>query len=488
MVRPLMSLLLPVVLSWPAFASARAEPATLASLLDSPGDLVVVTGRVVVPENLKVEPRKTLRVEPGGTVEIAEGAELEIAGRLEAGAYRIFEGDGAVTGAARIERVHPEWFFEGAYDDEGVDWSGAINKALAFAAENCRAVFLGPHVYNVNRTVDMSSQPAPDLMRPGMRLEGALRNSQYNKGTTILGNTGPGGAILETTDSDGLHVINIALRAGTKTPSTIGLLQARGTGTGWGGDHVYDNLFVSMGSDPKANAGAGTIGVCNVAAEETRYENLQVWANLPLIFSWSHTFSLTNPELDGTVRSVTVESSVGLPLAHQASPTYFAITGMGRLIALDAVSPVVLLAVTASVDLGNTFMQRRPGSPDAKMAGTYDYAVENWNCYQFRHFGSAEGIATYLLSRRDLTEADIHLRLAPVEDASKPAIQLFDDGGNYQLRNVRLVLDALGVDRPLIRFDKFPRNSNGGFKIVNPDFHSNLSRLQGIRIDQPGNP
>jgi hypothetical protein len=450
--------------------------------------LLVIESPVALSADAKVLPGQTLRVEPGGMIEIPEGVKLTIEGRLEAGAYQIFSGDGTLTGPAKIHRIYPEWFFDGAYNDESVDWAPAINRALRFAAENCRSVFLGPNVYNVNRTVDMSSRPGAGLNRPGMRLEGALRNSEYNKGTTILGNTGPGGAILETTDSDGLHVINIALRAGTRTPSTIGLLQARGTGTGWGGDHVYDNLFVGMGSDPKANGGAGTIGVFNLAAEETRYENLQVWANLPLVFSWSHTFLLTNPELDGKQRSVTIRSSLGLPLADQASPTCFALTGMGRLIALDAVSPVVLLAVTATVDIGNTFMQRRPGSPDGAMAGSYNYAVENWNCYQFRHFGSAEGIATYLLSRRDLTEADIHVRLAPVQDASKPAIQLFDDGGNYQLRNVRLMLDALGVDRPLIRFDKFPLNPNGGFKIVNPDFHSNLTSLQGIRIDKPENP
>jgi len=388
-----------------------------------------------------------------------------------------------VSGAARIERVYPEWFFEGSYGDADADWSGAINRALEFAAQNCRAVFLGPHVYNVKRVIDMTSTPQAN--RPGMRLEGALRNSEYNKGTTILGNTGPGGAILETTDSDGLHVINVALRAGTRNPSTIGLLQARGTGTGWGGDHLYENLFVAMGSDPQANHGAGTIGVFNLAAEETSYHNLQVWANLPLAFSWSPTVLLTNPKLDGTQRSVTVKSSVGLPLADNASNTAFTLTGKGRLIALDHVSPVVLLAVAGTVDLGNTFMQRRAAKPGGGPVGSYEPAIENWNCYQFRHFGSLEGIPTYLLSRREFTEADIHIRIAPVEDPSKPAIQLFDDGGDYRLRNVRLVLDALGVDRPLVRCDKFPRNPKGGFRIENPDFHSNLTRLKGIRIEMP---
>ena len=173
-------------------------------------------------------------------IAIPKDVTLTIEGRLEAGDYQIFSGEGTVTGPAKIQRIYPEWFFEGAYNDESVDWAPAINRALRFAAENCRSVFLGPHVYNVDSVVDMTS--TPQRQRAGMKLMGALRSSQYERGTALFGNTGPGNPILETTDTDGIHVENLALRAGKKNPSTIGLLQARGTGTGWGGDHVYDNL------------------------------------------------------------------------------------------------------------------------------------------------------------------------------------------------------------------------------------------------------
>jgi hypothetical protein len=477
---PLLAALLLPLLGFLAATNVSASP------FESEGaaqkKLLVIDSPVALSADAKVLPGQTLRVEPGGMIEIPKGVTLTIEGRLEAGAYQIFSGDGTLTGPAKTDRIYPEWFFEGAYNDESVDWAPAINRALRFAAENCRSVFLGPNVYNVRSVVDMTSSPGPGN-RPGMRLEGALRNSEYNRGTALLGNTGEGKAILETSESDGLHVINIALRAGTKNPSTIGLLQARGKGTLWAGDHVYENLFVSMGSNPKSNAGLGTIGVINLAAEETRYQNLQVWANLPLAFSWANFLLATNPGLDGSHRTFKIQSSVGLTLTEGHSNTAFAITGMGRLIALDHVSPVVLIHAAGTLDLGNTFMQRR--QTGTEKAGTYDPAIENWNCYGFRHFGSVEGIATYLLSRRAFTEADIHVIIAPVQDAAKPAIQLFDDGGNYQLRNVRLMLDALGVDRPLIRFDRFPLNPNGGFRIVNPDFHSNLTSLKGIRIDNP---
>jgi len=466
---------LPIV-SLLAAADVCANPLEAAGAAQK--KLLVVETPVALSADVKVLPGQTLRVEPGGMIEIPKGLTLTIEGRLEAGAYKIFSGEGTLTGPAHIERIYPEWFFEGAYADESVDWAPAINRALRFAAENCRSVFLGPHVYNVQSVVDMTSTPLAN--RPGLRLEGALRNSEYNRGTALLGNTGEGKAILETSESDGLHVINLALRAGTKNPSTIGLLQARGKGTLWAGDHVYDNLFVNMGSNPKANAGLGTIGVINVAAEETRYQNLQVWANLPLAFSWTNALLATNPELDGSHRTFKIESSVGLPLTEAESNTVFAITGMGRLIALDHVSPVVLIHAAGTLDLGNTFMQRR--QTGAAKAGTYDPAIENWNCYQFRHFGSVEGISTYLLSRRAFTEANVQVRIAEPQDASRPVIQLFDDGGDYTFRNVRLQVDAMGVERPLISFRKSPRNSNGGFVIENLDVQSNQSRIEGIQV------
>jgi hypothetical protein len=440
--------------------------------------LLAIDSPVTLSADAKVLPGQTLRVEPGGMIEIPKGVTFTIEGRLEAGGYQIFSGDGTLTGPAKIQRIYPEWFFDGAYNDESVDWAPAINRALRFAAENCRSVFHGPNVYNVRSVVDMTSSPGAGN-RPGMRLEGALRNSEYNRGTALLGNTGEGKAILETSESDGLHVINIALRAGTKNPSTIGLLQARGKGTLWAGDHVYENLFVSMGSNPKANAGLGTIGVINLAAEETRYQNLQVWANLPLAFSWANFLLATNPGLDGSHRTFKIKSSVGLALAEGHSNTAFAITGMGRLIALDHVSPVVLIHAAGTLDLGNTFVQRR--QTGTEKLGTYDPAIENWNCFQFRHFGSVEGISTYLLSRRAFTEADVQVRIAETRDSTRPVIQLFDDGGDYKFRNVRLQLEAMGAERPLISFRKFPHNPNGGFVIENLDVQSNQSRIEGIQ-------
>ena len=461
------------------FASSSLCAADLSEVLKSGGDpLIVVREMLAVGEDTTVPKGRHLRIEPGGLLKIAAGVTLTINGGLEAGAYQIFSGDGTVSGDAKIERVLPEWFFDGNYDDEESDWSGAINKSINFAANNCRTVFLGPRVYNVNSTVDLTS--TPQGQRAGMKLMGALRSTQYERGTALLGNTGPGNPILETTDTDGIQAVNLALRSGKKNPSTIGLLQARGTGTGWGGDHVYENLYVNMGSAPAANDGVGTIGVVNLAGEETRYENLQVWANLPVVLTWDRSFMVTNPGMDRTSRHFLLKSPAGLPLAERASSTVYAFTGLGRLIALDHVSPCVLMNAAGTVDLGHTFMQRRDANPATGRVGEYVAAIENWNCYQFRHFGSLEGLPVYMLSRRDLTEAEINVRMAGAEAQGKPLIQLYDDGGKYMFRNVHMVYSTYDTDRPLIDYKRF--NEAGGFTIESSNFQGNLSKIKNVEV------
>lgn len=453
----------------------------LSELLKANEDrLVVIRTPITVSADITIPKDRHLRIEPGGRMEIAAGVNLRVDGGLEAGAYRIFSGEGHITGDTKIERVLPEWFVEGNYNDEEFDWSGAINSAIDFAAHNCRTVFLGPRVYNVTSTVNLTSGPNRNLA--GMKLMGALRSTQYERGTALLGNTGPDAPILETTDSDGIHVVDMALRAGKKNPSTIGLLQARGKAIGWAGDHNYENLYVNMGSAPAANNGVGTIGVVNLAAEETRYENLQVWANLPVVITWTDHFSVTNPEMNRTMRTVGLKSKAGLELATQASNTVYAFTGLGRLIALDHVSPVLLMNAAGTVDLGHTFMQRRNTNPAGGRVGGYEAAIENWNCYQFRHFGSLEGLPTYLLSRRDLTEAEINVRLGGANAEGKPLIQLHDDGGKYTFRNVRMVYYTYDTDRPLIDYKRY--NEAGDFVIKSSQFQGNLQEINNVKVEQ----
>ena len=272
--------------------------------------------------------------------------------------------------------------------------------------------------YNVLSTINLAHAA---VNKADMTLEGAVRSTQHERGTLLVGNTGEGHCVIETTDADGIHLQNIGVVRGSLNPSSIGILQARGTTTTWAGDQYHENIYVNMGSSPSSNHGIGTIGIINLAGEETRWENLQVWANLPLVITWTDSFAHTNGDLSGQI-GCGVTSSVGSTMATNASNTVFRLSGLGRLIAYDFVSPCVLMNSAATVDLGHVFLQMRASGVAGVTPGSYKYAVENWNCYQFRHFGAIEGAGGYLLNRRNLTDADINVPCPEMERPRSPLI------------------------------------------------------------------
>jgi hypothetical protein len=141
-----------------------------------------------------------------------------------------------------------------------------------------------------------------------------------------------------------------------------------------------------------------------------------------------------------------------------------------------------------TVDLGHTFLQRRDANAGGGSqgdtpgrVGDYVAAIESWNCYQFRHFGSMEGLPVYMLSRRDLTEADINIRVAGAAAKGRPLIQLYDDGGKYMLRNVNMVYYTYDTDRPLIDYKRF--NEAGGFTIESSSFRGNLNEINNVEVN-----
>jgi hypothetical protein len=420
-----------------ALAGAGSSQATL-----NIAQVVAVSANTVVPEDV------TLKFSRGGMLDIAGGVTLTINGGIEAGLYQIFTGAGTVAGDLKVEAVYPEWFYCGAYGSESADWSPAINKSIDLANSGCKKVKLQARRYNVLSTVNLANST---VNKADMTLEGAVRSTQYERGTLLVGNTGEGKCVIETTDSDGTHLKNIGVVRGSVNPSSIGILQARGTGTGWAGDQYHENVYVNMSSNPSSNSGFGTIGIINLAGEETRWENLQVWANMPLVITWTNSFQRTSGDMSSII-GCGVTSSVGANMATNASDTVFKLSGLGRLIAYDYVSPCLLINAAATVDLGHVFLQMRPSGVSGVTQGVYKYAIENWNCYQFKHFGAIEGAGGYLLDRRDLTDADINVRMSGNGETTQPLdplIYLYDDGGDYSFARCKVNLNSYDSGRPL---------------------------------------
>jgi hypothetical protein len=473
--------------TWVALTLLALAPSARAAgtlVLPAPGveKTIVVDRTLRVDRDLRVPPEVSLRVERGGRIWIGPGVTITVDGGLEAGPYPVFTGPGKVAGTPRVAAVLPEWLADlGRATPQGNpdDWAPAINRAIELAREGCRCVRLQTRRYTVKSPVDLTSRPTRVLA--DMRLEGSLRSTEYERGTLLVGETGPGNCVVDTSDSDGIHLKDLGIVRGKRNPSTIGLLQARGTGTGWAGDQFHENLYIDLGSDPSANGGFGTIGVIDVAGEETRWQNLQVWANLPLALTWSGGMMCTQPDLNSQ-RSFTVPTRPGgVRPVENGSNTVLSLTCLGRLIAYDDISPIVLINCAGTVDLGDVFMQRRASGQAGITPGKYRYAIENWNCYGFRHFGSIEGAASYMLCRRDLTEAEVNVRMAGVGETELPVIQLCNDGGDYSVSDCRFVIDLLDDKRPLITVLRRYGGPDIPFALRNNSFHCNLPAAIGGR-------
>jgi len=428
-----------------SLARAGSSPATL-----NIAQHVTVSANTTVPENI------TLSFARGGMLEVPSGVTLTINGGIEAGLYQIFSGAGTVTGDPKVEAVYPEWFYSGAYNSESSDWSSAINKAILLANGGCLKVKLQSRRYNVLSTINLGCQPSN---KADMTLEGSVRSTQYGRGTLLVGNTGEGKCVIETTDTDGVHLKNLGVVRGSVNPSSIGILQTRGTTTGWAGDQYHENIYVNMSSNPTSNNGIGTIGIINLAGEETRWHNLQVWANLPLVISSNRNFARTTGDLVGT-QTCTVSSSIGATLDPGTSNCVFRMSGLGRLIAYDCVSPCVLINSAETVDLGDASMWMRTSGIGGITPGAYKYAIENWNCYQFSHYGAVEGAGGYLMNRGDLTDAEANVNLSAVGETSLPIIYLFDDGAACSVLRSKFNLISGDTSRPLVLSRRMDGNNS----------------------------
>ncbi len=462
--------ILVLCLCWMSGASIAADLSRVVTAAGNKSASVKIITVMDVNRNTTVPENVTLVFSRGGELRIAAGVTLTINAGIEAGSYRIFSGTGLIKGDVKVEAISPEWFYTGLYNNEKADWAPAINKAISLASTGCLKVKLQCKRYNVNSTVNLSCVPNN---KADMVLEGAIRSTQYEKGTILIGNTGEGNCVVDTSDSDGISLKNIGIIRGKINPSSIGVLQARANGTGWSGDQSHENLYVNMGSNPSSNGGLGTIGVVNIAGEETRWHNLQVWANLPLVISWSSGCMRTKSDFSGQ-DSYSFTSPSGLKLATGASDTVFVLSGLGRLIAYDYISPCALINAAGSVDFGHTFMQMRASGTKGITPGNYQYAIESWNSYQFRHFGSIEGSGGYLLNRRDLTQADINVLVAGNGEKTLPAIYLYDDGGDYSISDSRINMTLRDVARPFIKSTRMDRNESEPmrFKISNTTFNT----------------
>ncbi len=129
------------------------NPFGVTVVIPTPLDVSPVAGEVIVPD------RVNLRIPAGSILTVPANKNLVINGAIEAGAYKIFAGDGAVIGKPNIDYARPEWwgtahasdneyYFDGTalVPQRIADTTDAIHKAMAL----CPRVLFQTGVYKHN--------------------------------------------------------------------------------------------------------------------------------------------------------------------------------------------------------------------------------------------------------------------------------------------------------------------------------------------------
>jgi Pectate lyase superfamily protein len=323
-------------------------------------------------------------------------------------------GDGVTDDTAKIQSV-----IDNFAASTGIDYQTPNGRN--------RKIFFPQGKYRITSTLNLGSNGSDQKTRFNTHLLFENRNNSFSdEGTLFIGETGIN-PVIETTGSDGITLENIGIIQGTNNPSLIGILQARPSPVGRSAfRHLYINLFIRLKSHLTANGGLGSIGLINIGSEEGNNNNIEIWANTPLVISDSANLKFTNKDLTG-LKTHIVTSGLGFSFEPSNSTTMPTFSGHTRFCSWDYFSPIILLSgqVVAGIDFQNLFMVKflpsqlrglaiGPNTGDGTTAsGVYCYAIETGNLIAgVKMHVQMEGCPKLLLINGSVEHCDFNVALA----------------------------------------------------------------------------
>lgn len=309
-----------------------------------------------------------------------------------------------------------------------------------------KSVYLPFRKALIGTTIDLTSDNGTSNRR-GIRIRGAVAGSgDFVYGTNLVGQTN-GKAIFEIIDNDNVQLENLTLTNAATNGATIGVYQARRTGgaspSQWTGNCLFRNVTVTFTNDGiTQNNNFGTIGFLNVAGEETTYERCEVWANCPLILSWSNTVKKAVNSLAATTYDTFEYSPVHAAQADITegfSNTVFR-TQNCRFIAKGWNAPVVLLHEVGSYHSDGDFLQKRDSTTGPN--GTNSIGYEFWNAYHVSMESTCENLKTPMLFHRSIGGLTANIRGSTGAIGQAVGLLHFGmDAAGFDFGNVNVSLD-----------------------------------------------
>jgi len=242
----------------------------------------------------------------------------------------------------------------------GADNTGrsACDKAIADAVSvacprvgsetGARRVYFPAGQYLVTVPIDLSNSRANGTRgKDGLVIQGESVGA-----TRIIGKTGAGRPVIETTGSQWLTIKDLTVTSAAMGYSTVGIFQGLSKALGETQNQKFSRLVISMCDDPAANGGAGSVGIWNFGAEENTYDTLWIAANLPLMFT-AH-----NPSPNTGFRTPTSYQ----PLANTHSLGMSTFAGECFFAALKGHQPSIITEDANSMKFVNTYLSNLGGA------------------------------------------------------------------------------------------------------------------------------
>ena len=239
------------------------------------------------------------------------------------------------------------------------------------------ALYLPAGTYNVLSTINHTNTRQTGTYS----FDGFIMYGDGMWQTTIVGNTGSGHAILETSGAQHYTLRDLQLAAGVSNASTVGLLQAVGSLNAQTQNQHYERVWINLPDANGANGGAGSVGIWNYGSEETTYHSIYVQANTAGMFT-----TQVAPQNGYTMPA----SYVSLyPTAHSLGNTTF--SGEGFMVGIVQRCPAIVTENCGAFDLGSTYISSLGTSSGVTntawrvyglLSGTHHGIVEQYGRYQ----------------------------------------------------------------------------------------------------------
>jgi hypothetical protein len=351
----------------------------------------------------------------------------------------------------------------GAKGDGTTDDTTAIQNAINAVCPTlpsslgAGSVYFPPGNYLITSTLNCTnSRVTGTLSRDGLMMYGD------GIGSNIIGQTGTGYAIIETTGSQWLTIRDINLSASATTPATVGIYQGVSAALLQTQNQKFEKVTIGLSDSSTANNNRGTIGIWNQGAEENTYDTCYVTANVPYVF----TAYATSPNT-----GIAYAHSYQSPLVASHSCGVNTLIGENFLVSLNARTACLITEDVNSLSLSNCYMSNIGSGGSSNSAWLVYGSLTGTN-----GSGTIEQYGTALNVYGQLSAAELRFTFGGLIDSTSARVILQRGGSGTIINSNISFYDNVSPARALMSATPLAANELISCFISNTTFKTNADK------------